>query len=61
MIVVWENVVSAHGSATAYNGESLGNCFFGFSLLLLILYFTNVSKTVIITKEKINCMHNTKE
>ena len=39
MCVVWEDVVSSRGAATAYNGESLEN-FLCFSLFLIMLYLT---------------------
>ena len=42
-MLLWENVVSAHGKYTAENRESLGNCF-SFSLFLLILCLPNISK-----------------
>ena len=43
MSVAQNNIMSAHGGATALNGESLGKCFLFISVLFL-LFIPNVSK-----------------
>ena len=40
MIVAWDNILSAHGSATASNGGSLG--------FFVSLYFINIMSSVVV-------------
>ena len=46
VIVAWKNILLAHGSATALNGESLG-------IFLVYLYFINIMSSVVVMDHRI--------
>ena len=60
--VVWDNVVSAHGAATALNWEYLGN-YFCVSLYYYYYYYVLLmfQKHPIMEQYQINFLHKTKE